>query len=82
VHALDIAARRMGLRAAGTLLQLLAGDTSPPGEQVRAAVEHRVGRWAAELAAAHELTWLPVPTQVDLQSEAVLSAFRHLPLGT
>jgi hypothetical protein len=82
VHALDIAARRMGLRTAGTLLQLLGSDSSPPGERVRAAGERRLGRWAAELAATHALTWLPVPTQVDLQSEAVLATFRHLPLGT
>ncbi|CAG6392382.1 3-hydroxyacyl-CoA dehydrogenase [Streptomyces cocklensis] len=79
VHALDIAARRMALRAAGTLLQLLDADASPSAEAVRTACARRLARWAAELAAEHGLTWLPVPTQVDLQTEAVLSAFHHLP---
>lgn len=78
LHALDIAARRMSLRAAGTLLQLLSGVGSPDAEGPRAACERQLGRWAAELAAGHELTWLPVPVQTDLQTETVLATFRLL----
>ncbi|WP_329176141.1 M14 family zinc carboxypeptidase [Streptomyces sp. NBC_01477] len=79
LHALDIAARRMSLRTAGMLLQLLAAS-SESAEVVRlqAAGERRLARWAAELAAGHGLTWLPVPVQVDLQTETVLAAFRLL----
>ncbi|WUH91796.1 M14 family zinc carboxypeptidase [Streptomyces sp. NBC_00433] len=79
VAALDIAARRMSLRAAGALLQILAPSPLPDAARLRAAATRRLSRWADELAASHDLTWLPVPTQVDLQSETVLTTFRLLP---
>ncbi|MFG1810952.1 M14 family zinc carboxypeptidase [Streptomyces sp. NPDC049040] len=81
VAALDIAARRMSLRTAGTLLQVLGDSAGPEAVRIRRSGERRLGRWAAELAAGHGLTWLPVPTQVDLQTEAVLAAFRLLSPG-
>jgi hypothetical protein len=78
--ALDIAARRISLRAAGTLLRFLDGvpATLPHASEARAACEAQLGTWATELAAGHDLAWVPVPEQVDLQSEAVLAAFRLL----
>jgi hypothetical protein len=78
--ALDIAARRISLRAAGTLLRFLDSVPAalPRVPEARAACEAQLGTWAAELGAGHELTWVPVPDQVDLQSEAVLAAFRLL----
>jgi hypothetical protein len=90
VTALDIAARRMTLRTVGTLLRLL--DALPPGVQalpaerlpgsvharVREACERQLTRWAEELTAGHDLTWVRVPDQVDLQSETVLATFRLL----
>jgi hypothetical protein len=85
--ALDIAARRLSLRAAGTLLRLLDGLPGTPGApggaaaacpqaRVRVRCERQLTRWADELAAGHDLAWVPVADQVDLQSETVLAAFR------
>jgi hypothetical protein len=88
--ALDIAARRLSLRAAGTLLRLLDGLPGTPGgpggsggaaitgpqTRVRVRCERQLTRWADELAAGHDLAWVPVADQVDLQSETVLAAFR------
>jgi hypothetical protein len=67
VAALDVAARRMALRLAGALAQLGSAEA-----------ESLLTAWAADLAATHTLTWLPVPTQVDLQTESVLTAARLL----
>ncbi|SHN14118.1 M14 family zinc carboxypeptidase [Actinacidiphila paucisporea] len=78
VAALDIAARRMSLRAAGALLQLLGTSALLGAARLRVAASRRLSRWADELAASHGLTWLPVPTQVDLQSKTALTAFRLL----
>ena len=85
--ALDIAARRLSLRAAGTLLRLLDGLPGAPGApragvaagpqaRVRVRCERQLTRWADELAVGHDLAWVPVADQVDLQSETVLAAFR------
>jgi hypothetical protein len=86
--ALDIAARRISLRSTGTLLRLLDSlpaeglpSESLPGtaqSRVRRQCEQQLVQWSDELAAGHNLAWVPVPDQVDLQSETVLAAFRLL----
>lgn len=78
--ALDIAARRISLRAAGTLLRLLDGlpPALPGAPAARIACEAQLAAWASELTAGHDLAWIPVPEQVDLQAESVLAAFRLL----
>ncbi len=76
VAALDIAARRIPLRAAGTLLRLLDGCPGPAAAEVRAAAGQQFTRWADALAAGHDPVWVPVEQQVRLQAAAVLAAFR------
>jgi hypothetical protein len=94
--ALDIAARRLSLRAAGTLLRLLdglpvhetggtaaeaVGEGSTARAQARDRCERQLIRWSDELAAGHDLAWVPVADQVNLQSETVLAAYRLLSGG-
>ncbi|MFJ2959485.1 M14 family zinc carboxypeptidase [Streptomyces sp. NPDC087270] len=74
--ALDIAARRIPLRAAGTLLRLLDGRPGPATAEVKVACERQLARWADELTLGHDPVWVPVDEQVRVQSEAVLAAFR------
>ncbi|MCL2552723.1 MAG: 3-hydroxyacyl-CoA dehydrogenase [Actinomycetia bacterium] len=81
VTALDIAARRISLRATGTLLRLLDGLPGEGPARTRAECERLLLRWADELAVGHDLAWVPVPEQVELQSECVLAAFRLLAAG-
>lgn len=76
--ALDIAARRISLRAAGTLLRLLDGVPGARAGRLRAECQRQLDRWAAELEAGHDLAWVPVAEQVDLQAECVLATFRLL----
>jgi hypothetical protein len=78
LNALDIAARRISLRAAGTLLRMLDGLPGTAQAQVRTVCEQQLARWADELEAGHRPVWVPVSDQVDLQSETVLAAFRLL----
>ncbi|SEO36403.1 Zinc carboxypeptidase [Actinacidiphila rubida] len=78
VTALDIAARRISLRTTGTLLRLLAGVPGEAAGRTRDECERLLLRWADELAVGHDLAWIPVPEQVELQSECVLAAFRLL----
>lgn len=79
--ALDIATRRISLRALGTMLRLLDGVPGPAVAQLREVCERQLARWAAELDTGHRPMWVPVPDQVDLQSEIVLSTFRLLTEG-
>ena len=79
--ALDIAARRISLRAMGTLLRLLDGAPGPAADRLREMCARRLARWAAELEDGHQPVWVPVPDQVDLQSETVLATFRLLGSG-
>ena len=79
--ALDIAARRISLRAMGTLLRLLDGAPGPAADRLREVCARRLARWAAELEDGHQPVWVPVPDQVDLQSETVLATFRLLGSG-
>lgn len=78
LNALDIAARRISLRATGILLRLLDGVPGPAQARVRTTCEHQLTRWAGQLEAGHKLAWVPVTDQVDLQAETVLAAFRLL----
>lgn len=81
LNALDIAARRISLRATGVLLRLLDGLPGAAPAHVRAACEHQLSHWADELSAGHDLAWVPVDVQTDLQAESVLAAFRLLVWG-
>lgn len=78
MSALDIAARRISLRAVGVLLRLLDGVPGAAEERMRGVCERQLAQWAGELEAGHDLAWVPVPVQVDLQAETVLAAFRLL----
>ncbi|MFI0900831.1 M14 family zinc carboxypeptidase [Streptomyces sp. NPDC020983] len=73
VAALDIAARRMPLRAAGTLRRLV-----PARGALAEEADRLLRAWSADLTTAHATRWLPVPTQVDVQSESVLATARLL----
>jgi hypothetical protein len=77
--ALDIAVRRTSLRAVGTLLRLLDALTETVRTQaVRADCERQLAHWVRELEREHQPVWVPVPDQVELQSETVLAAVRLL----
>ncbi|SDP22177.1 M14 family zinc carboxypeptidase [Actinacidiphila guanduensis] len=76
--ALDIAARRIPLRALGMLLRLLEGRSGIAQDQVRAVCERQLARWADELEEGHQPVWVPVSAQAELQAQAVLATFRHL----
>jgi hypothetical protein len=52
------------------------GEAGARVRALRADCGAQLTRWADELAAGHDLTWVPVPDQVELQSETVLAAFR------
>ncbi|WP_031524540.1 M14 family zinc carboxypeptidase [Streptomyces sp. NRRL F-5123] len=73
VAALDIAARRMPLRAAGTLRRLTPARGAPAQE-----ADRLLTTWSADLTTVHATRWLPVPSQVDTQSESVLATARLL----
>ncbi len=79
VAALDIAARRIQLRAAGMLLRLLDEarlDEDPAGApaRLRARLERRLDAGARDLVASMEARWVPVPEQAELQARTVLAA--------
>lgn len=79
VAALDIAARRIQLRAAGMLLRLLDEarldeDPNGPPARLRARLERRLDAGARDLIATMEARWVPVPEQAELQARTVLAA--------
>ncbi|MBN6547355.1 hypothetical protein ITX34_30435, partial [Streptomyces bryophytorum] len=84
VAALDIASRRIPLRAAGMLLRLLdeqpLGDGDPAAEpgRLRSRLERRLDAGARELVASLDARWVPVFDQVELQARTVLSAVDRL----
>jgi len=83
VAALDIAARRITLRALGLLLRLLdaPGGANRDGAaraQVRAVCERQLTRWAAEVEERHDPVWVPVDAQAELQAQTVLAVFDRL----
>ncbi|SHN14136.1 M14 family zinc carboxypeptidase [Actinacidiphila paucisporea] len=85
VAALDIASRRIPLRAAGMLLRLLdeqpLGDPDPAAEPGRLSgrLERRLDAGARELVTTLDARWVPVFDQVELQARTVLAAVDRLP---
>jgi hypothetical protein len=82
--ALDIAARRIPLRACGMLLRLLDEarfdeDPDSEGARLRARLERRLDAGAGDLMAAMDARWVPVGDQVELQARTVLAAVEMLP---
>lgn len=79
VAALDIAARRIPLRAAGMLLRVLdearLGE-DPNGEpaRLRSRLERRLDAGARDLVASMDAHWVPVSDQAELQARTVLAA--------
>ncbi|NJP47037.1 M14 family zinc carboxypeptidase [Actinacidiphila epipremni] len=84
VAGLDIAARRLPLRAAGMLLRLLdeqpLDDCDPAAEpaRLRARLERRLDAGARELVGTADARWVPVYEQVELQARTVLATVDRL----
>ncbi|MGW5353878.1 M14 family zinc carboxypeptidase [Streptomyces sp. NPDC004031] len=82
--ALDLAARRLPLRAAGMLLRLLDAqpltDPDPAAEpgRLRARLERRLDAGARELVMGTDARWIPVYEQVELQARTVLATVDRL----
>jgi len=79
IAALDIAARRIPLRAAGMLLRLLDEarlDEDPSSEpaRLRSRLERRIDAGARDLIATTDARWVPIPDQIELQARTVLAA--------
>lgn len=84
VAALDIAARRLPLRAAGMLLRLLDEqrlDQDPHSgpARLRSRLERRLDAGARDLLGTADARWVPVYDQVELQARTVLAAVDLLP---
>lgn len=82
--ALDIAARRIPLRACGMLLRLMdragldeAADSE--GARLRTRLERRLDAGARDLVGVMDAKWVPVGDQVELQARTVLAAVGLLP---
>lgn len=81
---LDLAARRLPLRAAGMLLRLLDapaftdGDPSSESARLRGRLERRLDASARDLVATSDARWVPVYEQVELQARTVLAAVELL----
>jgi hypothetical protein len=83
VAALDIAARRIPLRASGMLLRLLDEarlDEGPDGEpaRLRARLERRLDAGTRELIVGSDARWVPIPDQAELQARTVLAAVERV----
>ncbi|MFD5573838.1 M14 family zinc carboxypeptidase [Streptomyces cadmiisoli] len=80
--ALRIAGRRLALRTAGLLHQLATGAGGVPAG-VLPELDRLVDEWCADYRDGCGAHWIPVPRQVEYQSEVVLAAFelalRHAP---
>jgi hypothetical protein len=79
IAALDIAARRIPLRAAGMLLRLLDEarlDEDPGSEpaRLRSRLERRIDAGARDLVVTTDARWVPIPDQIELQARTVLAA--------
>ncbi|MEE4545755.1 M14 family zinc carboxypeptidase [Streptomyces sp. V4-01] len=82
--ALDIAGRRIALRAAGMLLRLV--DEGCPEEaadseaaRLRSRLERRLDAGSRDLLTLADAKWVPVADQVELQARTVLAAVDRLP---
>ncbi|MEU6849055.1 M14 family zinc carboxypeptidase [Actinacidiphila alni] len=84
IAALDIAARRIPLRASGMLLRLLDeernGEGDPSGDhgRLRGRLERRIDAGARDLLATTDAHWVPVGDQVELQARTVLATVDRL----
>jgi hypothetical protein len=82
--ALDVAGRRIALRATGMLLRLLDEahvDEGPDGETGRlyTRLERRLDANSRDLLATADARWVPVADQVELQARTVLATVDRLP---
>lgn len=80
--ALRIAGRRLALRTAGLLHQLVVrAGTDPAG--ARPELDRLIDLWCADYRDGCGARWIPVPRQIEYQSRVVLAAFelatRHAP---
>jgi hypothetical protein len=80
--ALRIAGRRLALRTAGLLHQLVTrAGTDPAGALPE--LDRLIDLWCADYRDGCGARWIPVPRQIEYQSRVVLSAFelatRHAP---
>ena len=84
IAALDIAARRVPLLAAGMLLRLLDeqrhGDDDPAAEpgRLHTRLERRLDAGARDLLTSADARWVPVGDQIELQSRTILAAAHRL----
>jgi hypothetical protein len=80
--ALRIAGRRLALRTAGLLHQLVTAAGRDPAH-VLPDLDRLIERWCADYHDAIGARWIPVQRQVEYQSRVVLAAFelaaRHAP---
>ncbi|MFD6228851.1 M14 family zinc carboxypeptidase [Streptomyces sp. NPDC060232] len=74
IASIDAFGRRLSLRAAAMLLRVLRAEGHPaaPG------LDRLVTGWCEEFAARFGARWIPVATQVEHQSRAVLAAYDKL----
>ncbi|MFV0133008.1 M14 family zinc carboxypeptidase [Streptomyces sp. HMX87] len=83
--ALRIAGRRLALRTAGLLHQLVTSAGRDPAE-VLPELDGLVDRWCADYRDGCAARWIPVARQAEYQARAVLAAFelavRHPPTGS
>jgi hypothetical protein len=72
--ALRISARRIALRTAGLLHQLVTGAGHDPSGAT-ADLDRLIDAWCADYHIGHEARWIPVARQVEYQARVVLAAF-------
>ncbi|GEC03814.1 dehydrogenase [Streptomyces spinoverrucosus] len=72
--ALRIAGRRLALRTAGLLHQLVTRAGRDPAG-VLAELDRLVDQWCAEYRDGCGARWIPVPSQAEYQAQVVLAAF-------
>ncbi|MEV0225195.1 M14 family zinc carboxypeptidase [Streptomyces sp. NPDC050704] len=72
--ALRISGRRIALRTAGLLHQLVTGAGHDPSGAA-ADLDRLIDEWCADYHEGHEARWIPVARQVEYQARVVLAAF-------
>ncbi|WP_369232605.1 M14 family zinc carboxypeptidase [Streptomyces sp. R21] len=71
---LTLAGRRVALRTAGLLRQLVTGSGHDPCE-VLPELDRLIDAWCADYRDGHGARWIPVARQVEYQARVVLAAF-------
>ncbi|MFF2849654.1 M14 family zinc carboxypeptidase [Streptomyces sp. NPDC058001] len=74
ICALDIVARRQPLRAAGLLQHLLKSTTDPASPDLHHALNELLTTWSTDFKRSLHLRRVPIPHQVQHQSQTVLTA--------